>query len=165
MKTKIILIAFILLSAIGIQAQNLEQALGGVKTNFKLFSGTNDLNPASQMIILKAERNSDTNTDFGTGWGYGYQSFHLEFVTSENLVEEKFRFKTGRDNDAKLGLTFYDSDEVILAYCQINFSDVDLLYDTNPGKTQYFYSIDLINIPIVLLNKTAKIDFKKLSSR
>lgn len=166
MKAKILLFVIIQLSAIGIHAQNLEEALGGVKTNFKLLSGTRDLNPADQIIIQRAERKSYSDAAYGIGWGYGYQSFHLEFVTSENLVEEKFKFKTGRDNEDKLTLTFYDSEHVVHATLQLNYSEVDLLYNEESGRSQYFYSIDLINIPIVLLNKTAEINLiKKVSGR
>ena len=166
MKAKILLFVMIQLSAIVIHAQNLDEALGGVKTNFELISGTIDLKPADQIIILRAERKSYSDASFGTGWGYGYQSLHLEFSITEKLTEEKFRFKTGRDNEDKIALTFYDSDNVILTNCQLNYSDVDLLYNLESVRSQFFYSIDLINIPIVLLNKTAKINLiKKVADR
>lgn len=58
-------------------------------------------------------------------------------------------------------LTFYDANDVILASHIANFSVVDLFYNISADKIQFFYSIDLIGVPIALLNKTVKIDLGK----
>ena len=160
MKTKMFLFIMFQLSLFNISAQNLEDSLGAVKTNFQLFSDTTNLNPTNQIIIQRAERKSYGDS-FGVGWGYGSQSLHIEFVSGKNLAEKKFKYRAGRDNEDKLELTFYDSGNVVLATCQMDFSLVDLLYNSSSDKSLFFYSIDLIDIPIVLLNKTVKINLIK----
>ncbi len=161
MKPKMILFVMFQLSLFNISAQNLEDSLGGVKTNFQLFSDTTNLNPMNQIIIQRAERKSYGDFDFGTGWGYGYQSYHIEFVSGKNLAEKKFKYRAGRDNQDKLELTFYNAGNVVLATCLLNFYSVDLLYNSSSDKSLFFYSIDLVDIPIVLLNETVKINLTK----
>jgi hypothetical protein len=166
MKAIVVLFVLIQLSIFNISAQNLENFLGGVKTNFQLFSDTTNLNPKNQIIIQRAERKSYSDASFGTGWGYGYQSFHIEFTADKNLVEGKFKYKAGRDNGDKLELTFYDSGNVVLATRTLDYSAVDLLYNLSSDNNRFFYSIDLIDIPIVLLSETAKINLvKKVAGR
>lgn len=161
MKTKMLLFAIFLLSVTAVHAQNLKESLGGVKTNFHFFSGTTDLKVTDQVIIQRAERKSYGDYINGYGWGYGYQSFHIEFITKELLAEETFKYKAGRDNNDKITLTFYDADNVILASHTADYADVDVLHDSSSDGGQSFYSIDLIDIPIVLLNKAVKIDLVK----
>ena len=161
MKAKVFLFIMFQLSLFNISAQNLEDVLGGVKTHFQLFSDTTNLNPMNQIIIQRAERKSYGDASFGTGWGYGSQSLHIEFISGKNLAEKKFKYRAGRDNKDKLELTFYDSGNVVLATYLMDFSLVDLLYNSSSDKSLFFYSIDLIDIPIVLLNKTVKINLTK----
>lgn len=161
MKARMALLIVFQLLLFNLSAQDLEGSLGGVKTNFQIFSDANNLNPTNQIIIQRAEKKSYSDASFGIGWGYGYQSFHLEFVADKNLTEKKFKFKAGRDNEDKLELTFYDSEDVVLATCILDFSAVNLLYNSSSEKSLFFYSIDLIDIPTVLLNKTTKINLTK----
>ncbi|MBN2637401.1 MAG: hypothetical protein JXR61_14095 [Prolixibacteraceae bacterium] len=166
MKAIVFLFLVIQLSLFNGSAQNLENALGGVKTNFQLFSDTTNLNPTNQMIIKRAEKKSSSDVSFGTGWGYGYQSFHIEFIADKNLTEKTFKYRAGRDNEDKLELTFHGSSNVVLATCLVHYSVVDLLYHSSAVSSRYFYSIDLIDIPLVLLNETVKINLiKRVSDR
>ena len=166
MKTKMLLSAIFLLSVAAINAQNLNESLGGVKTNFHFFSDATDLKVTDQVIILRAERKSYGDYINGYGWGYGYQSFHIEFITKELLAEKTFKYKAGHDNNDKLEFSFYDTDNVVLASYTADFGDVNILHNPSSGGGQFFYSIDLIDIPIVLLNKALKIDLvKKVSDK
>jgi hypothetical protein len=147
-------------------AQNLKESLGGIKTNFQILSDTVDLKVSDQIIILKAEKKYGANSDFGYGWGYGYQSFHLEFITYKNIKVETFEHRAGRNNESKLDLVFYDSTNAILASTTIPYDYVDLLNNLSLADGPFFYSIDLIDIPTVLLDKTSKIGMiKKVSSK
>ena len=162
MTTKVFLFIAIQLFVVNILvAQNLKESLGGTKTNFQIFSDTVDLKVSDQIIILKAERNHYTDSSFGTGWGYGYQSFHLEFITKKNIKVETFKFRAGRDNGDKFDLIFYDADKNILGTTTIPSGDVDLFNNPSVVGSPFFYSIDLIDVPIVLLDKTAKIGMIK----
>lgn len=68
----------------------------------------------------------------------------------------------GRDNGSKLKLIFYDSNNNELASISIPFDYVDLYNNLSIINSPFFYSIDLIDIPIVLLDKTDKIDMIKM---
>lgn len=147
-------------------AQDLNDALGGVKTDFQIFSGTVDLDVSDQMIILKAKKRHEADFSFGHGWGYGYQSYHLEFIANKYFKVETFKHRTGGNNASRLEVIFYDSNNIILASSFIPFDNVLVFSNPPINMGPFFYSIDLIDIPIVLLNKTSKISMiKKVSSR
>jgi hypothetical protein len=157
----ILLISLHIFSANIIGAQNLEESLGGTKTNFQIYSDTVNLKVSDQIIIKRAEKQTYSDSNFGTGWGYGYQSFHLEFITNKNIKIENYKYKAGRDNETKLELIFYDSNNRILATSSLPYYYVDLYNNPSITDSVFFYSIDLIDIPIVLLDKTAKIGMIK----
>lgn len=166
MKVKMFLFLIILLTVGISNAQTLGESLGGVKTNFQIFSDTADLKITNQMIIKRAEKKASKylSNESAYGYGFGYQSFHLEFVTRESYVLEKV--DQNRAYTDKIELTFYDSNDIALATHTLNFSIVDLSYNIQSDEIQFFYSIDLIGIPIVLLDQTAKINFvKKVSDK
>ena len=147
-------------------AQDLNEALGGVKTDFQIFSGTVDLNVSDQMIILKAKKRREADFSFGYGWGYGYQSYHLEFIADKYFKVETFEHRRGGNNASRLEVIFYDSNNNILASSFIPFDNVLVFSNPSINVGPFFYSIDLIDIPIVLLNKTSKISMiKKVSSK
>ena len=157
----ILLITVCIFSANIIGAQNLKESLGGTNTLFQIYSDTVDLKVSDQIIILRAEKQTYSDSNFGTGWGYGYQSFHLEFITKKNIKIENYKYKTGRDNGNKLELIFYDSNNSVLATSSFPYDYVDLYNNSSIIDSPFFYSIDLIDIPIVLLDKTAKIGMIK----
>jgi hypothetical protein len=98
--------------------------------------------------------------------GYGYQSFHLEFIARKDIKVETFKYSLGRDNRSKLELIFYNSENLIIASSSIPFESVHVLSNTSSSDGLFIYSIDLIDIPIVLLERTHKIDMiKKVSSK
>lgn len=166
MKTSIFLFVILLFTTTNIYAQGLEESFGGFKTNFQIYSDTTNLNVTNQMLIKRAEKKSYINQslDSGAGYGYAYESFHLEFATHNKYVIRTFKHRTGRNNNDKLELTFYDSNNNTLATHTLDFSAVDLFYSLESPNIQFFYSIDLIDIPVVLLKKTAKINLIKMVS-
>jgi len=166
MKAKTLLFLIIQLSVFNSSAQSLSEALGAVKTNFQIFSDNKDLNVTDQFIIKRAESEHQRGSisDGGYGYGYGYQSLHLEFVTQETYLLQEFDHKLFGNNYDKLVLTFYDPDDIVLATYVSDFSVADLMYNLPSEKVRFFYSIDLIGIPVVLLDKTVKIDLIKLVS-
>ena len=162
----ILVIALFVFSGISLEAQDLKESLGGTKTSFRIYSDTVDLKVSDQIIILRAEKQTYSDASFGTGWGYGYQSFHLEFITKKIILIENFKYKAGRDNESKLELIFYDSDNNVLATSVCPYDYVDLFNNPEINDSLYFYSIDLIDIPVVLLDKTASIGMiKKVAVR
>jgi hypothetical protein len=64
----ILLITLYFFSANILEAQNLKESLGGTKTNFQIYSDTVDLKVSDQIIILRAEKQTYSDSNFGTGW-------------------------------------------------------------------------------------------------
>ena len=159
---------FLLLQCIvfSVNAQSITEALGGIKTNFQIVSDNVDLKVTDQFIIQRANKKYKKGWagEGGYGYGYGYQSFHLEFVAHESYVTKEIDHKD-RDYN-KLVLTFYDTNDVILGTRSWGRSDVDILFHLPGESKHYFYSIDLIDVPMVLLSETAKIDIiRKVSDK
>lgn len=157
MKIKGIVLIVIQALVFNLYSQNLSESLGGINTNFQFYSDTIDLKVTDQIIIRRAEKSigSDFIGDAAAGWGYGYQSFHLEFVARENLKIKYFKHPKARTISDSLELTFYDSNNTVLA----NYlSDISIIDSYKVHDSQFLYSIDLIDIPILFLDKTEKIN-------
>ena len=165
MNKTIFFIALLLLAYSTLYAQSLSEQMGGIKTHFQLTSMTTDLDVSDQMLILRAENVHQVDATFQAGWGYAYRSYHLEFMAKKELIIQYFHFKPGRDNASKLNLTFYDANKDTLASFPIPFEQV-IIYSTTSDKGDlFFYSIDLINIPAILLDKTTAIDMVEMAAR
>lgn len=166
MKTRLVLFIAVQLFIINILgAQNLKESLGGIKTNFQIYSDTVDLKASDQFIILRTEKKIHTDEVGRFAWAYAYQSYHLEFVTKQNLKVEFFKKEAGKDHGSKLELTFYDSNNNVLTTTTLPYEYVDVFTNTTSMDNPNFYSIDLIDIPVVLLDKTAKINMIKLNAK
>ncbi len=164
MKIKNILLLVLQFSVFSMYAQNLDQSPGGVRTDFQFFSDTIDLKVTDQIIVQRAEKKTYSDFNFGTGWGYGYQSIHLEFTTRKDLVVKNFEFKTGRNNSDRIEISFYDINNTLLASYTNDFTIVDSFNNPLIKDSPCFYSIDLIDIPIILLNNTARINLVKVKA-
>jgi hypothetical protein len=165
-KKGIFIITMYLLVMNTLSAQNLKETLGGIKTNFQISSDSVNLNVGDQIIILKADKKFYTDCQCGTGYGYGYQSFHLEFTTKRQFTTRNYKFYVGRDNGDKILLRFYDADNNMLASYTSPFDIVDLYNNDRLRNSLFFCSIDLVDIPVLLLNKTFRIDIiKKVAAR
>lgn len=153
-----------------LHAQSVSEQLGGVKTHFQLYSLTTKLDVSEQILILRAEAKHKMETDilsgefYATGWGYGYRSYHLEFVTQEELNAQRLPGKFGKSRYTRLRLTFFDTNKNILASFTIPYDRVDRQSYSSAKGGPFFYSIDLINIPLVLLDQTAAIGMVKMVS-
>ncbi|MDX8338282.1 hypothetical protein SLH46_03735 [Draconibacterium sp. IB214405] len=170
MKTIICLVVLLQCFVFSGKAQSLTETLGGIPTNYKIVSDTVDLKATDQFIIQRAEKkaehrsNMESYSGYGYAYGYGYQSLHLEFIAKESYVWKEI--ETKNRNYDKLLFTFYDANDEILASRSWNTSEVAILYHLPSDNQRFFYSIDLLNIPIVLLEKTVKINLiREVSDR
>lgn len=157
-RSGIIMITMYLLVINTAGAQNLKESLGGIKANFQIYSDSVNLEVSDEIIVLKAARKFYADCQCGTGWGYGYQSYHLEFITKKQLTTKNAKYLIGRDNADKIELKFYDAGNTLLASPTFPFTIIDLYNNAAVKNSLFFFSIDLIDIPVVLLNKTSKID-------
>lgn len=135
-------------------SQSISESFGGIKTNFEVFSDSIDLEVKEQIVILAAERLSYLSASGNGGWGYGYQSYHFDFITKKRLIEEP----TINKNKNTYQLTFTDSDNVILQTFLVPAYSVDIRSNEHLKNTRIFYSIDLFDTPIMILDKTRRIN-------
>jgi hypothetical protein len=135
-------------------AQSVSESLGGIKTNFEIFTINTDLEVTEQIILLTTERYTYINPQGEAGWGYGYQSFHLEFITKNEIKE----IQGDKNNRHNYRLSFIDNENVILFVVDLPNYSVNKYHNPDISISQFFYSIDLIDIPILLLDKTKRID-------
>ena len=161
MNRKGYLLILIQIIAFNLYSQSLTDSLGGIATNFQFFSDTIDLEVYDQNIILRAEKYSASEVydTGGAGWGYGYQSYHLEFITDVDLITAPLQNKRKNNRD-RLKLMFYDANNNLLGTYSSFFNDNCLKTDDF-----YFYSVDLIEIPMILLDKTEKIGLIRFSAQ
>lgn len=129
-----------------LHAQNLIEQLGGVRTNFKFHCGMVDLEVKSQCIIKRAESGYGYTSLSDHVYGYGYESFHLEFETTvESDLNKTWEYGI---------ITFYDANDNILSTKSL-WSRV-----LRSGKNPWFYSVRLIDIPILILDNTSRIEIE-----
>ena len=165
-KTKALFLISVVFSLNILISQNLHENLGGVRTNFQIFSDGTSMEVSDQILILRAEGKYDTDITFGYGWGYGYRSVHFECIVEKPFQTKIFKHRAGRDNSSKLELIFFDSDNTVLTSISIPFTNVKEFMKPSGNDGPFFYSIDLVDVPVVLLNRASKIDMiKKISSR
>lgn len=161
MKTKVVLfIVFQLLFINILGAQSLKESLGGVKTNFQIYSDTVDLKASDQIIISRAEVRT-----YSEGVSVAYQSYHLEFITKKDLIVDLLKYRTSIDKVSKLELSFYDLKNRRLTTIEIPSEYVNVFSNITNQDNQNFYSIDLIDLPIMLLDKTTKINMIRLEAK
>ncbi|MDO5522481.1 MAG: hypothetical protein Q4G48_00365 [Bacteroidia bacterium] len=142
-----------------LQAQSLAEKLGGVKTDYIITSHGVELDITNQIISKRAERFHDWggHNEGAYGYGYGYESFHLEFTVRNGemdmpqpgglLKSEKF-----------IVLDFYDDEGSLLGSRTRSVRDVRLISNNTSGNQLMHYSIDLIAIPLPLLDAAKRID-------
>ena len=148
-----------------VHAQQLYTGMGGIKTHFQIYSDTSNLNVTDQILIKQAEKKSYIDWVNHAGYGYGYESYHLEFATNKDLFVENFKKRTGRDNEKKIKMIFMDSNHKELATVTRSFDSTNATSASQPENSCTFYSFDLINIPSLLLDKTAIINLIAMEAK
>jgi hypothetical protein len=145
-----------------LQAQNLSEKLGGVKTDYIITSHGVELEITNQVISKRAERfyNWGGHNDGAYGYGYGYESFHLEFTVKNGEIDmpEPVAFLKG---ERHIVMDFYDKDDNLLGSKTRSPREVSLICNNTADNNLMHYSIDLIAIPLPLLDATKRIDIFK----
>lgn len=138
MNARIILIISIQLIFLNLNSQDLIESLGGVKTIFQFTSDTVDLQVHDQCILLRATSENKEDTYNGTGWAYGYQSYHLEFVTQRKLTTRLQKLKFGQMPHQKIELVLYDSNNKVLKKYTSEKLSIYTMYDAD------YYSLNTL---------------------
>ena len=142
-----------------LQAQSLAEKLGGVKTGFIISSHGVELEITNQVISKRAERFYDWggHNDDAYGYGYGYESFHLEFTVRDGEIDMPLSGTLLR-SEKPIMLDFYDENGNLLGSRARWVGDIRLVSNNSPDNKLTHYSIDLIAIPLPLLDAAKRID-------
>lgn len=140
-----------------LSGQQLLEKLDAVSTDFT-FTLTNRPFVVTDQQVLKRANARSVDPE-GNGGGYGYESYHLEFVTSDPglITRERLNgFTSIVFENHTYYFTFYDKNDKLLLRRGIPLKAIDSSSDI-VGEV-YFYSLDLIDLPLTLLDITRRID-------
>lgn len=139
------------------QSQSLTEKLGGITTDFVFYSDSTELTIIDQAIIKRGVYNfkvkQNAQYSYGHGYGYGLQTFHLEFTaTSDIKTINEYKDKPTK---AICQIYMYDENDNLLINFAVQYYTSKVAKQTSETKS---YSINLGQIPIIILNRTSKID-------
>lgn len=157
--TIVCIITVNLLLGNSLQAQDLSEKLGGVKTDFIITSHGVELDVISQVISKRAERFYDWggHNEGAYGYGYGYESFHLEFTVRNGEIDMP-QSGTLLRGEKLIVLDFYDEVGSLIGSSARSPREVRLISNNSSNNKLTHYSIDLITIPLPLLDAAKRID-------
>lgn len=157
---------FLFLTSNGLLAQTLSEKLGGIATDFIIVSGNDTLDIDKQLIIKRAKYKAEKDHSFhetyeggyggyGYGLGYGYQSLHLEF-TSKVKINRTDIYNGNRNSTWYCTFHCYDKDGKQILEMFIPAGRLKQGF-SNKSASSFIYSLNLVGIPIVVLDNTATI--------
>ncbi len=150
----LVIIPFVVFNCFGLNGQSLLEKMGGIETDFIITSGSEVLKVDKQLLIRRAVSDYQIETLYDAGFGYGYMSFHLEFIAPQEVLKRN-SFQKERKEYYLLG--FFDKEGNLLVRKRLDSSDVKLI--SNAKQPAIFaYSINLKGVPLVLFDKVQKID-------
>lgn len=152
----ILIINLLLIIPLAMSAQNqsLIEQLEGVETSFKITWQENDLKLTDQAVFKRGlsryKYGEEPVMEYGYGFGYGVETFRLEFMTNDSIEVIDSSYKRRFNYE----IVLVDSDDSILLKTNVNRSDI--LKFSN-GKNLNTISINLQSLPLIVLNKTSVI--------
>lgn len=159
--SKLLAISLLMIISVNTHTQTLIDKIGGVRTDFTITTDSLDMQVQSQAIVKRGV--SDFEADwsgywdgaYGIGYGYGLQTYHLEFSTDLKLIE-KFKYREGsKEIHYYYLVTLTDKNDNTLLVIELNLNSIK---SVSNGEYLTTYSLDLNEIPMILLDKTEKID-------
>ncbi len=141
-----LLILFLFLIPTNTKAQSLSEQLGGIKTNFIICDKNGEQKILEQAIFKRASYGGSENSD------YGMEALSLEFTIANDKARKKqFGEKLGIYHN----ISIHDSkNNIIYTSLTSHFS----IHTVNTSINSY--SLNLTNIPILILDKAHKITIK-----
>jgi hypothetical protein len=156
-----LLAAFLLLGHL-LTAQSLMEKLGAVPTEFVFMLQADTLQITDQYLLRRAVSVAETKHDvdygdnlaYGYGYGFAYESFHLEFAVKGLPLDHVSKDKNG----LAYRLVFQGQEGQNLG---IRYNNLYKVKKSNRGNIEdhYFYSINLKEMPLTILNHCRTIVF------
>ena len=140
----------ICLSSSTVFSQTISEQLNGVTTHFEFTSDGNRLVVPTQHIIRGPGYRP------GSESSAGYETFRLEIEIASPIAEREGRL---RDRMLPHHVHFYDEYNEIIAFQRFSTSKVNRVFTSQEQDNEVrFYSFDLYDIPVMILDKTKRID-------
>lgn len=159
-KSHYLLVFLLLLAGIPFQSigQTLLEKLGGVKTDFILTSDTVVLEVFDQVIIQRGNVVHGSIND--GGYGYGNQNYFLEFITREKIQ----KIKTNGPKNDFYRMELIDKNGNILGRIYPFLHHVKVI-SNKETPLLYTHAINLSEVPLILLDKTTRINIEFFEQR
>ncbi len=172
-------------------SQSLFQKLNGTETAFHFTSNQDSLSVTSQGIISKGVKESKQSSEYdhkdssytnyeyfgesqaggygygygrgygyGYGFGYGFQAYHLDFTVKNKINTVTIPFNELTYNHIEVNLVDKENKNILKLK-----STKHAIQESIDNRGYTAFSINLNDIPISLLNETARIDIKKVKTR
>lgn len=142
--------------------QSLSTQLGAIQTRFKFTSGTKELKINHQFISKTGKYFYKYSEYENKSFGYaaGYESLNLEFACIVDLSSEvdKYYFN-------KYLIRFYDENNSLITSIHFDPDRVKRVVNTEEVDGLYYYSFDLVDVPIIVLDNTKTMDITYLKRR
>jgi hypothetical protein len=133
-------------------SQQITEKLGGVSTNFKILSDSAELNIIDQGIFQRGYKNTEkySNVDYGYSYGYGMQTYRLEFITKGVIAKP-----TKDQKKCRYAIIFLDVSGRSVLETTIGLNEITA-FSTDDNLS--VYSVNLYEIPLIILEKTRTIN-------
>ena len=158
-----LILCALLLFPMLIDGQSITEKLGGVITGYTIKSDSILLNHDRQVIIQRGAHHIKSNNALTGGkFGYGFQSFYLEFTSNKEFQIHKNSNFLGVLDDPYYSISLIDKSGTI--YQDIILSNADILIHKgkNGDEAFYAYSINLNKIPLVELDSLIEINILRI---
>lgn len=156
MKYFILISVFSLLIMNG-YGQSFSQQLGAIPTQFEFTTSDTPLDITQQQIVKRAGRVHHLGTE--SGYGSGYETFRLEIQLPIDIPLMRAKLF---DGNSGYQFTFFSESGERMGFVRLSSSEVNRIRDNRFIDSKVnFYSFDLINVPLLILDQTIRIDIER----
>jgi hypothetical protein len=141
-------------------AQTMNENLGAVSCEFTFLTIGDTMNTTKQHLILRTEKKSEyTGNHHGSyGSGLAYSEWYLEFISTTSIRDRQKYIKEKLRCRRKYYVVFRDVNSAILLTNYVKKDAIKNWIGGSIGEPVNIYSLDLLNIPLVILEDVKFID-------
>lgn len=160
MKTKLLTLFAILSFGASSFAQSVSDDIGSVSCEFAYFTNNEKLEVKKQLLTERAETRTEISRSENESYGSGlaYTEWHLEFVLASNI---KSRNKVPDESvwhRGKYCIQLLDKNRLSLVKTYLSAERLRHWQGGTATEPLHTYSLDLIELPLVILDDVAFID-------
>ena len=140
-----------------VKAQTITPALDGYRPAFRISTDSMEMTVVDQVLIKRAVKDYFFDRILDAAYGMGYEAWHWEFVTRQPILKRNLKGK----KESFVRLELYNRKEECIGRFDL---PLDRLQSTQSlsGQKIMTYSINLIDIPLILLDRTRRVDVQHI---